>query len=139
MPFRFAWRDEDQTVMQLIVEGGDWNWRDYHHVARACTFSMLRLPHPVHMLIDLRGSTREKMPAGAAVHVRSFGKIQTPAMSGKAVVIGYPQPDLAELGLGPSQTLSTRDGTVYFVASEDEAEALFNQWRAEFAQGQEDA
>ncbi|MCB9460734.1 MAG: hypothetical protein H6670_13875 [Anaerolineaceae bacterium] len=128
MPFHFEWRDEEKTVMQLIVQG-DWNWRDYHHAARACTFSMLRLPQPVHMLIDLRGSTRARMPSGASTHVRSFGKIQTPAMSGKAVVLGFPESELDSLHLHDGNFIPTGDGEVHFVEDEAVAEALFSQWR----------
>ena len=132
MAFHFEWRDEGQTVMQLIAEG-DWNWRDYHHAARACSFSMLRLPHPVHMLIDLRKGTRTKMPSGAAVHVRSFGKINAPAMSGKAVVLGYPMDQLDAVHVHVGNMIPTADGAVYFVADEAAADALFDQWRAEDA------
>jgi hypothetical protein len=98
---------------------------------------MLRLPHPVHMLIDLRGSTREKMPAGASTHIRSFGKIQTPAMSGNVVVLGYPQDELDALAIGDDHTFQTQDGMIHFVQDEATAEALFQQWQQDHASQQE--
>lgn len=120
MGLRFEWYNDEKTIMHYIIEG-DWNWRDYHAGARASIFSMHRLQHPVHMLIDLRGSTRPKMPSGAAAHVRSFGKKLTPALSGIAIVIGFPDEGKAALVLDEDGTLPTDDGRVYFVESDEAA------------------
>lgn len=128
MPFRFAWYDDEKTVMQLIAEG-DWNWRDYHAAARASSFSMHQHPHPVSTLVDLRGSTRETLPAGLAAHTSSFGKKITPALNGYAVVLGMPREDWAALPLNEDGTLSTRDGRVYYAADEAEARAILDQLR----------
>lgn len=129
MPMRFAWYDDDKTIMHYIIEG-DWNWRDYHAGVRASIFSMHRHPHQVHALIDLRGSTRPALPSGAAAHMRSFGKRLAPALSGVAVVLGLPAGAHDALVLDEAGTLPTTDGRVYFVDSEDEALALLNELRS---------
>ncbi len=126
MPFHFTWYDDEQTVMQLIAEG-DWNWRDYHAAARACIFSMHRHPHKVSILVDLRGSTRETLPAGLPAHVSSFGKVLTPALDGNAVVLGMPRDAWESLPLNDDDTLSTKDGRVYYAADETEARAILRR------------
>lgn len=125
MPMRFEWYDDDKTIMHYIIEG-DWNWRDYHTGVRASIFSMHRHPHPVHALIDLRNSTRPSMPSGVAAHIRSFGKKLTPALSGVAIVIGYPADSKNTLILDDDGTLPTTDGRVYFVDTEDDILALLH-------------
>jgi len=127
MPFRFTWYDEQKTVMQLIAEG-DWNWRDYHAAARACMFSMLNQePGSVSILVDLRGSTRSKMPAGLPAHTSSFGKVLTPAMNGFAVVLGMPRDAWETLPLDDDGTLHTKDGRVYYAADEAEAQTILER------------
>lgn len=129
MPCRFTWYDDEKTVMQLIAEG-EWNWRDYHAAARACTFSMMNeQPRRVTMLIDLRRSTREKLPAGLTAHSMSFGKRLTPALNGDAVVLGLPLEAWQGLPLEEDGTLSTGDGCVYYAADEAEAQAILQRIR----------
>jgi hypothetical protein len=127
MSLRFKWYDDAKTVMHYIIEG-DWNWRDYHACVRASLFSMHHHPHPVDSLIDLRGSTRPRLPAGFAAHVRTFGKKLAPALSGRAIVIGLPAPD--ELALQPDadRTLLNQDsGKIYFVDDEAGLRAILEQ------------
>lgn len=133
MPFRFAWYDDEKTVMRLIAEG-NWNWRDYHAAARACTFSMMNeQPGKITILIDLRGSTREKLPAGIAAHSMSFGKILTPALTGNAVLLGMPLDAWQNLPLNDDGILHTNDGRVYYAADEAEALAILQKLRDEKA------
>lgn len=129
--FRFAWHDDEKRVMAYTAEG-DWNWRDYHACARASIFSMHRHPHKVDTLIDLREGTRVGLPAGAAAHVAVFGKILTPALSGRAVVIGISPEEVARLGAA-NGVLTTRDGYVRFVQDEDDLQSVLDAWRRESA------
>ena len=57
MPFRFEWKDATKRAICYIAEG-DWNWKDYHHAARASLFTLTGVEHPVDSVIDLRASTR---------------------------------------------------------------------------------
>lgn len=127
MGFEFHWYDEAQTVMCYAAEG-DWNWRDYHACARASVFSMHKHPHPVHVLIDLRGSTRDRLPGGLLPHVRTFGKKLAPAQSGRAIVIGLTQEAEAKIGVDEQRQLVTPDGFVQFVDTEADLEALLQAW-----------
>ena len=129
MAFKFQWADEDKTVMRYVIEG-DWNWRDYHVVVRQSLFSMHRHDQPVDSLVDLRGSTRPSLPSGAANHMRSFGKKHTPALSGRALVLGVSAEQAAELGAVDGR-LSTPDGEVVFVDDDDAAWAVIRGWRGE--------
>ncbi|MCE2470934.1 MAG: hypothetical protein J4G18_03370 [Anaerolineae bacterium] len=124
MPFRFEWRDETQRAITYIAEG-DWNWRDYHHAARASAFTLMSAEHPVDSVIDLRGSTRIALPAGAGAHLRSFGRVTQARLTGRAAVIGSPDVDAEGLRDG---VLQTADGFVKFVDSETELAALLTEW-----------
>ncbi|MCU0513721.1 MAG: hypothetical protein MUE40_14270 [Anaerolineae bacterium] len=129
MGVRFAWYDDAQTVMHYIIEG-DWNWHDYHLCVRSSLFALHRHPHPVQVLVDLRGSTRPQLPSGLAAHVRSFGRRFAPAFSGRAVVIGLPAAAEHSLGTGADRTLPNLDGgTVHFVDDEAALAALLAAWR----------
>ena len=129
MPFRFEWRDESKRVICYIAEG-DWNWKDYHHAARASTFTLSAVDHPVDCCIDLRGSTRRTMPAGLVAHVRSFGKKLQFCLTGRALVIGMPRQGLDILQLGEHQELSTSDGIAKFVDNDEELEMILKEWEA---------
>ncbi len=126
MPFRFEWRDESQRAITYIAEG-DWNWRDYHHAARASAFTLMSAEHPVDSVIDLRGSSRTALPAGAAAHLRSFGRVTQARLTGRAAVIGSPTVEVEGMTEG---VLPTADGVVQFVDSEAELAALLAQWAA---------
>lgn len=128
MPFRYAWRDEAKEVMCYIAEG-EWNWKDYHHAARASAFTLSGIEHPVDCLIDLRGSTRRDLPSGLAAHARSFGKGLQACLTGRAVVIGMPEAGIDALLLDDDNTLSTSDGEVRFVADKAELEQVLGSWR----------
>ena len=129
MPFRFEWRDESKRVICYIAEG-DWNWKDYHHAARASTFTLSAVDHPVDSCIDLRGSTRRMMPAGLVAHVRSFGKKLQFCLTGRALVIGMPRQGLDILQLSEHQELTTTDGIVKFVVDDADLESTLNEWQA---------
>ena len=124
MPFRFQWRDETQRAMCYIAEG-DWNWRDYHQAARASAFTLMSARQPVDSVIDLRASTRSTLPAGAAAHVRSFGRITQARLTGRAAVIGLHGVELEGMRDG---VLHTADGFVVFVDSEEALAALLEEW-----------
>lgn len=127
MAFRFEWMDDRKQAMRYIVEG-DWNWKDYHHAVRASTFSMHGVEHPIHSVIDLRGSTRPTLPSGLLGHVRSFGKKNHQMLSGRAIVIGMPSDGLDTLPLNENMTLPTTDGFVRFVTSQEELEQILDEW-----------
>jgi hypothetical protein len=127
MAFKFQWHNEEKTVMRYVVEG-DWNWRDYHVVVRQSLFSMHRHDQTVDSLIDLRSSTRLALPSGAANHVRSFGKKQSPALSGRALVLGLSAEVAAELGAVDGR-LATVDGEVIFVDDDTAAQAVIQRWQ----------
>jgi hypothetical protein len=124
MPFKIEWMTPAKTVMLYRVTG-DWNWFDYHRVVRVSIFQMTNhAPQSVHSVVDLRGSTRPKLPSGLAAHVRTFGKRYTPALSGKAIVLGLPPEALTQIVVEPNGTLETDDGRVYFVADDDAMHTL---------------
>ncbi len=127
MPFRFEWKDESKRAICYIAEG-IWNWRDYHQAVRASAFTLLDAQPNVHSVIDLRGSTRTALPAGAAAHVHSFGRITQVNLSGRAAVIGVDSARWADLGLSADGSLVTADGLVRFVESEAELERLLEMW-----------
>lgn len=131
MAVRFEWYDPGKRVMRYIAEG-QWNWHDYHRAVRISTFSMMNHPHSVHTLVDLRGSTRAALPAGFGAHARTFGKRFTPALSGKAIVLGVTPEQIPPNILDEDGTLETPDGRVYFAQSEDEARALLQSWGCDF-------
>ena len=126
MPFRFEWYDESRRAMRYIAEG-NWNWRDYHQAVRAAAFTLMQAEQPVDSVIDLRGSARRTLPAGAAAHVRSFTRVTHARLTGRAAVIGMP--DVAVEGMRDG-ILRTTDGFVKIVNSEAELQALLAEWAA---------
>ncbi len=129
MPVRFEWRDQSQRAMRYVAEG-DWNWKDFHQAVRASAFTLMSAERRVDSVIDLRGSARSILPAGASAHVRSFGRITQARLSGRAAVIGIPAAELASLKLRSDSSLQTADGLVKFVESEAELESLLATWAA---------
>ena len=76
MSFRFRWLNDEKLVM--VYEAFDeWNWRDFHHVARAASFSMGSAAYPVHILLDLRGGSRTSMQPGYAPIYKHLAKRQS--------------------------------------------------------------
>lgn len=128
MGFTFNWLDDEKTVMHYRAQG-QWNWKDYHAMVRVSTFKMMNHPHAVDSWIDFRESTRPTFPAGLGAHARTFCKQNAPAMSGRAVVLGVPDDVLSNLHLGADMTLTTNDGIVVFVTTEDDARAVLKGWR----------
>ena len=132
MPFRFEWRDASKRAMTYVAEG-DWNWRDYHQAVRASAFTLMMADGSVDSVIDLRGSSRERLPAGAAAHTRTFGKVTQARLTGRAIVIGLDIAEVEALGVRSDGILETADGIVRFVASEGELERVLAEWAAERA------
>ncbi|MYD11481.1 MAG: hypothetical protein F4X02_15740 [Chloroflexi bacterium] len=126
MPFRFEWYDESRRAMRYIAEG-DWNWRDYHQAVRAAAFTLMQAQQPVDSIVDLRGSARRMLPAGAAAHVRSFTRVTQARLTGRAAVIGLPAVEVEGMSDG---VLRTANGLVKFVADEAELTALLDEWSA---------
>ena len=126
MPFRFKWKDESKRAICYIAEG-DWNWKVYHHAVRTSAFTLMSAELSVDSVIDLRGSTRTTLPAGASAHLRSFGRVTQARLTGRAAVIGMPA--VAVEGLR-GNTLQTTDGYVKFVESEAALDALLSEWAA---------
>ena len=127
--FAYSWVDAEKTILRYTAKSG-WNWRDYHACARIATLTLTPRATPVDILIDLTPSAR--IPAGLAAHSRTFGQALVPALSGRAVVIGLPDDDLQVLLPDGSRTLPNQSGgQVYFAASEVEALAQLEAWRAE--------
>lgn len=124
MPFRFEWRDQSKRAMRYIAEG-NWNWKDYHQAVRASAFTLMSAEGQVDSIIDLRGSARSGLPAGASAHIRSFGRKTQARLSGRAAVIGMPNYELEDLRDGK---LITADGFVQFVDSESALETLLAEW-----------
>lgn len=124
--FRYQWYDEKKTVLQYIAEE-DWNWRDYHAGWQALVFSLLNHEGNVHILLDFREQTREKMPSGLSAHLNSFGTHISKKLSGHAVVLGFPDSDRDKLMLNDDGTVSTKAGTLYFAKDEEEAKTILGQ------------
>lgn len=122
--FRYQWFDEEKTILQYIAEE-DWNWRDYHAGWQPVIFNLINHDGNVHVLLDFREQTRDKMPAGVAAHLNSFGKNLSKKLSGYAVVLGYPEIDRDKLMLNEDGTVSTKEGRLYFAENEAEAKAIF--------------
>lgn len=129
MPVRFEWYDASKRAMRYIAEG-DWNWKDYHQAVRAAAFSLTAADYPADSVIDLRGSARPSLPAGASAHVRSFGRVSSARLTGRATVIGLSEGEGDKLGLSPERTLGTSDGFVQFVESDMELAQLLAEWAA---------
>ncbi len=129
MSIRFEWYDESKRAMRYVA-AGHWNWKDYHQAVRAAAFSLTADDHPVDSVIDLRGSARPSLPAGASAHVRSFGRVTSARLTGRAAVIGLPAGEEERLGLSPERTLPTSDGFVQFVESDMELAELLAEWAA---------
>jgi hypothetical protein len=126
--FAYNWLDDNKTIFRFQAED-DWNWKDYHAVAHAAQFAFYSHDeNTVDTVIDLRGTNRTTMPSGLAVHARTFGKRLSPAMTGRAIVLGVPQADRDKLNLIDS-TLKTQDGEAVFVDTDDEVLAVLEQWR----------
>jgi hypothetical protein len=130
MPFHFEWYDESKRAMRYVAVG-HWNWKDYHQAVRASALALGAVEHPVDSVIDLRAETRRGLPAGAAAHVRSFGRMTQARLSGRAAVIGLPAGEGERLGLSAERTLPTSDGFVKFVDSDAELEGLLAAWARE--------
>jgi hypothetical protein len=128
--FSYAWYDDDHRAL-VCRAGPGWSWRDYHACALVASYALNDGAEGlVDMVIDLRPGARERLPAGARAHVRTFGKRLHPRLSGRAIVIGCPPADIAVLDAAGDGQMATPDGAVWFVADDDAAVALLAGWRA---------
>lgn len=125
--FRYGWYNNSQTILHYIAED-DWNWRDWHAGWRPATFSLIQHEGNVHVLIDFREQSRDRMPAGINAHFMSFGTAISPKLSGKAIVIGLPDEAKAQLMLDEDGTFETKTGCLYFADNDDEAQGLFESF-----------
>lgn len=130
MPVHFKWLDEQKRALCFVAEG-TWNWKDYHQATRAAAFSLSAVDHPVDCIIDLRKSARPSLPAGAAAHVRSFGRRTQSCLTGRAAVIGLPVKEADRLGFSRDRRLPTIDGFVLLVDSAEALEQLLAEWAAD--------
>lgn len=126
--FAYQWANAEKTILRYSAKPG-WTWRDYHACARVATLNLASRTTPVDILIDLTAS--ERIPAGMAAHSRTFGQPLVPALTGRAAVIGLPDDALHALLPDGSRLMPTEAGQVYFAASEAEAIAQLEAWRAE--------
>jgi len=129
MPVHFKWLDEQKRALRFVAEG-TWNWKDYHQAVRAAAFSLSAVNHPVDCIIDLRRSARPSLPAGAAAHLRSFGRRTQSCLTGRAAVIGLPAKEADRLGFSRDRRLPTIDGFVQQVDSAEELKQLLAEWAA---------
>ena len=129
MPVHVTWHDESRRALRYTAEG-HWNWKEYHQAARAALFRLSAVDHPVDSVIDLRGSLRPSLPAGAAAHIRSFGRRTQARLTGRAAVIGLPASEAERLGLSVGRRLPTGDGFLQLVDSEAALERLLAEWAA---------
>jgi len=125
--FRYGWHNDSKTILHYTAED-DWNWRDWHAGWQPLKFSLIQHEGNVHLLIDFREQTRDKMPAGINAHLMSFGTSLSPKLSGKAVVLGMPDEAKAQLMLDEDGTFETKTGRLYFAENDDEAQALFDSF-----------
>jgi hypothetical protein len=126
MPVHFAWWNAAQTALCYRLEG-NWNWQEFHTCVRASLFTLHQHPHTIMVIVDWRGSTRPNPPSGITSHIRTFGKKQTPAHSGNAIVIGLPATVAQALAFSAERTLSVVDGVLYSVDDDEAANALLAQ------------
>lgn len=129
MAVGYTWEDrETKRVLRYIAED-PWNWKDYHKAVQISRFALHGLTHDIDVIVDLSRSSR--LPAGALAHVRTFGRRITPAMTGRALVIGMDEA-LVTVLCGDSGMTRAQFGeqTLYFVKNEAEAQALLADWTA---------
>lgn len=127
MGIRFEWYNPEKTVMRYVFEG-DWNWLDYHRVARVSVFQMMSLPErSVHSLLDMRAVGVGRFPFGVMAHARTFGKRHMPALSGHAVVLAMPLHIVQTLPLS-GRVLRGQDGDVHFIDDESQLLPILQSW-----------
>src|SRR3990172_2967279 len=85
MPVTYRWDNPEKTVLRLMATG-EWAWRDFHRAAQVSRVNMMNGGDRIDTVVDLRGSDR--LPSGAAAHVRTFGRPENRRQTGRAVVIG---------------------------------------------------
>lgn len=130
--FRFEWIDPEKRAIRYVAEGSEWNWKDYHTCVRVSLVTLSNHPHLVDSVIDLRESTRPKMPSGVVAHARSFGKKHFPVVSGRAIVLGMPPEAMEQLAplCDVQGRLVTPDGYIVFVADDAAMQRQLEAWWA---------
>lgn len=128
MPFTYQWDDDARTIIRLVAPA-DWNWKDYHHVAQVSRFAMTNGGETIDVVLDFRNSQRT--PRGIHAHGRTFGKPDHPKQTGRTIIIGLDSGSIAQLtGDDPSTAHINEGHTLYFVATDAEAQSLLSGWRA---------
>ncbi|HEX2620471.1 MAG TPA: hypothetical protein VHL11_09995 [Phototrophicaceae bacterium] len=127
MGFEITWADEEKTVIRYRAVGL-WDWKDYHTCVRGSLFRLHRHANSVDTIVDFRESTRPTLPSGLPAHVRTFGKKLHPNISGRVVVIGFPDEVVTSLGAVDHQ-LATPDGKIHFVMTDEAAREIIAVWR----------
>jgi hypothetical protein len=118
MGITFRWDDEARTLLRFSAEG-EWNWKDYHHMARVASFNMFNAGGAVDVIFDLRGGV--KLPSGAVAHLRTVGKRLNERMTGRAAIIGLDAETTRQIAPDGTGSLTLGDQTLYFV--DDDAAA----------------
>lgn len=129
MPVDFKWMDDAKTLLCFTASGA-WTWKDLHRVLTlaSTTLHFNKVTHAVDFIVDLGGGDR--MPSGAMAHLRSLAKplnVNTPP---RLIVIGIDAETQKRVGaLEGVYRPPGNTGTVYFVSSSEEADALIALWR----------
>lgn len=131
--FDITW-DDDRTVIRYRARDA-WTWKDYHAAVHVSLWALQSNPHPVDCVIDVRGGTRDTLPAGLSAHARTFGKKTAPTLTGRAIAIGFPRETWQAAGASADGRLITPDGEVVFVEDDAQAAAVIARWRAADAGG----
>jgi hypothetical protein len=127
--FDITWDDDARTVIRYRAREL-WTWKDYHAAVHVSLWSLQNSPHPIDCVIDVRGGTRHKLPAGLAGHARTFGKKISPTLTGRAVAVGFPREAWAVTGADADGRLMTPDGEVVFVDDDAQVAAVIARWRS---------
>lgn len=125
--FDYALKDNPPALWFTALER--WTWKDYHAVVQVAQIRVMYASGPIDVVVDL-SATGEPFPIGLRAHSRTFNKRHSEALSGRGVVIGAPNDQLATLGLDDSGTMHTPHGPLVFVADEAAALAVLQAWHA---------
>jgi hypothetical protein len=125
---RFQWENVEKRVIRYVAEGDDWNWKDYHKMARISSFAMHNLGHKVDVIFDLTQSVR--LPGGAIAHLRSLGKTEGAPLTGRVIIIGL-DASIEErlLAGGSTRVLEFRDQKICFADNEEQAQSILGTFQ----------
>jgi hypothetical protein len=128
MGVRFQWESAEKRVIRYVAEGDDWNWKDYHKIARISSFAMHNLGHKVDVIFDLTQSTR--LPGGAIAHLRSLGKSEGAPLSGRVIIVGLDASIEQRLLAGSAiRSLEFGDQKLCFADNEEQAQSILGTFQ----------